>query len=66
MSGFAATDQDPIDEQLSTMDSQPGISGGEEDLRVGEDVRQLHWPPLTPEVLPSHSQTVNDVPVEYT
>jgi hypothetical protein len=42
MGGFAASDEDPIDEQLSTMNGQPGISVGHEDLRVSRDVRHLH------------------------
>ena len=34
VSGFTAIDEHSINKQLSTMDGQPGISVGHEDLRV--------------------------------
>jgi hypothetical protein len=34
VSGLTATDEHSINEQLSTMHGQPGISVGHEDLRV--------------------------------
>ena len=40
---FATQDQHSINEQLSTVNRQPGISVRDEDLRgVSRDVRHLH------------------------
>ena len=42
MRNRAAVTDDPLNQQLPTINSQTGISVGHEDLRVSRDVRHLH------------------------